>query len=182
MHGLIGCRVRGFLLFALMVSFTAGAQTKTAERPEQMFQRGQRVANAVATITGTAISPLLGVSVLGAYSYFRTPEAERRSLPFYCSPLFWIPLVLLLTLVFLKDTVGSVLPILKKPLDAVEVLIVNKAALLFAVLPVVWFEAADLQRAAAPIASLVLPAAYDTAPSATAAGMSLPFLLGTMIA
>ena len=42
----------------------------------------------------------------------------------------------------LKDTVGSAAPLLKKPLDAIEILVVNKAAFLFAVLPVVWHEAA----------------------------------------
>jgi hypothetical protein len=49
-------------------------------------------------------------------------------------------LAVLVILVMLKDTVGSAAPLLKKPLDAIEVLVVNKAALLFAVFPVVWHE------------------------------------------
>ena len=50
-------------------------------------------------------------------------------------------MAVLVILVMLKDTVGSAAPLLKKPLDAIEVLVVNKAALLFAVFPVVWHEA-----------------------------------------
>src|SRR5260370_9772177 len=106
------------------------------------LERGQQIARAVATVTGTAISPLFGVCVLGAYTYLKAPPAGRASLPFYCSPVFWIPLAVLVTLVMLKDTVGAAAPLLKKPLDAIEILVVNKAALLFAVLPVVWHEAA----------------------------------------
>src|SRR5260370_18077239 len=105
-------------------------------------ERGPQIARAVATVTGTAISPLFGVCVLGAYTYLKTSPAGRASLPFYCSPVFWIPLAVLVTLVMLKDTVGAAAPLLKKPLDAIEILGVNKAALLFAVLPVVWNEPA----------------------------------------
>ena len=53
-------------------------------------------------------------------------------------------MAVLVILVMLKDTVGSAAPLLKKPLDAIEVLVVNKAALLFAVLPVVWHEARSI--------------------------------------
>jgi hypothetical protein len=108
------------------------------------LERGQTVARAVAAITGTAVSPLFGVCILGAYSYAKTPPTQRANLPFYCSPVFWIPLAVLVALVMLKDTVGSAAPLLKKPLDAIEVLVVNKAAFLFAVLPVVWHEAAAI--------------------------------------
>jgi hypothetical protein len=110
------------------------------------LERGQQIARAVATVTGTAISPLFGVCVLGAYTYAKTPPPDRASLPFYCSPVFWIPLAVLVTLVLLKDTVGSAAPLLKKPLDAIEILVVNKAALLFAVLPVMWHEAATVSK------------------------------------
>jgi hypothetical protein len=110
------------------------------------LERGERITRAIATVTGTAISPLFGVCVLGAYTYAKTPAPERASLPFYCSPVFWIPLAVLVLLVLFKDTLGSAVPLLKKPLDAVEILVVNKAAFLFAVLPVMWHEAAAVSH------------------------------------
>src|SRR5258708_11004673 len=147
MAGRVTGRIRIWTLVA--VSFLAPLQIAgatidpAADRLDsEPLERGQQIARAVATVTGTAISPLFGVSVLGAYTYLKTPPAARSSLPFYCSPVFWIPLTFLVTLVMLKDTVGSAAPLLKKPLDAIEILIVNKAALLFAVLPVMWHEAA----------------------------------------
>jgi hypothetical protein len=106
------------------------------------LERGQEVAKAVATVTGTAISPLFGVCILGAFTYVKTSPEMRAALPFYCAPAFWIPLAVLVAMVFFKDTLGAFLPLLKKPLDAIEILVINKAALVFAVLPVVWHEAA----------------------------------------
>uniref|UniRef100_Q01WY5 Uncharacterized protein n=1 Tax=Solibacter usitatus (strain Ellin6076) TaxID=234267 RepID=Q01WY5_SOLUE len=138
--------------------------------------RGQRVARAVATVTGTAISPLFGVCVLGAYTYAITPQPHRAALPFYCAPIFWIPLAILVTLVMLKDTVGSAAPLLKKPLDAIEILVVNKAAFLFAVLPVVWHEAAAISGWRLPGGLLpesfmaFLPTVHAAAPGAVMAG------------
>lgn len=111
------------------------------------LERGQEVAKAVATVTGTAISPLFGVCILGAFTYVKTAPGMRAALPFYCAPAFWIPLAVLVAMVFFKDTLGAFLPLLKKPLDAIEILVINKAALLFAVLPVVWHEAAAVSGA-----------------------------------
>jgi len=146
--------------------------------------RGQRVARAVATVTGTAISPLFGVCVLGAYTYAVTPQPNRAALPFYCAPVFWIPLAILVILVMLKDTVGSAAPLLKKPLDAIEILVVNKAAFLFAVLPVVWHEAAAISGLRPPGGLLpegfmaFLPTVHAAAPGASAAGGSaIPIVL-----
>lgn len=149
------------------------------------LERGQQIARAVATVTGTAISPLFGVSVLGAYTYLKTPPAARASLPFYCSPVFWIPLAVLVTLVMLKDTVGSAVPLLKKPLDAVEILVVNKAAFLFAVLPVMWHEAAAISAWHFPGGVLpagILSTVYAAAPGApSASGTTIPMALAVVI-
>jgi hypothetical protein len=120
-------------------------------------------------VTGTAISPLLGVAALGAFTYAKTPQSERALLPFYCSPIFWIPIAIVLTLLVLKDTMGSAIPLMKKPLDALEVLVVNKAALLFAVLPVVWHEASLV---AGGSTVTVLPAWLS--PVVHAAGLTAP--------
>ena len=148
------------------------------------LERGQQIARAVATVTGTAISPLFGVCVLGAYTYLKAPPAGRASLPFYCSPVFWIPLAVLVTLVMLKDTVGAAAPLLKKPLDAIEILVVNKAALLFAVLPVVWHEAAAVSAWHFPGGLLpagILSTAYAAAPGApTASGSVIPMAVAVV--
>lgn len=83
---------------------------------------GVEVAQAISTITGVAISPLLGVGAIGAWKYSKTPPEKRASLPWFAQPWFWVPALLLVTLVFVKDTAGAALPTaLKKPLDIAEV-------------------------------------------------------------
>ncbi len=83
---------------------------------------GVEVAQAISTITGVAISPLLGVGAIGAWKYSKTPPEKRAGLPWFAQPWFWVPALLLVTLVFVKDTAGAALPTaLKKPLDVAEV-------------------------------------------------------------
>lgn len=108
----------------------------------QVLDRGAAIATAVGTVTSTAISPLAGVCALGIWEYWKTPEDKRAGLPFWALPVFWIPIAILLVLILLKDSVGSVAPLLKKPLDAAEVLVVNKAAVLLAAFPVVFHAVA----------------------------------------
>ncbi len=82
---------------------------------------GQQFAQSISTLTGVAISPLLGASAYGAVKYFRTPEDKRASLPWFAQPWFWMPALLLVALCFVKDTAGTALPTaLKKPLDVAE--------------------------------------------------------------
>jgi len=77
----------------------------------------------------------VGVCVLGAWEHYRTPKPEREKLPLYTRPVFWIPIGVLLILILIKDTVGGFAPLVKKPLDAAEVLLVNKASLILAAFP-----------------------------------------------
>ena len=121
----------------LLVSAAADQDDTT-----QVLSRGESITKALATVTSTAISPLLGVSVMGAWQYFRTPKAQRGQLPFFDRPYFWIPTVALLVLIFIKDTFGGFAPLIKKPLDAIEVLFVNHAALVLIVFPVVMSQVA----------------------------------------
>ncbi|HEU0009054.1 MAG TPA: hypothetical protein VFT34_04475 [Verrucomicrobiae bacterium] len=83
---------------------------------------GIEAAQAISTITGVAISPLLGVGAVGAVKYFNTPEAARGKLPWFARPWFWVPALVLVLLVCLKDVFGTTAPtILKKPFDVAEV-------------------------------------------------------------
>lgn len=89
---------------------------KTAPPP------GVGIAQTLSTITGVAISPLLGVSAVGCYQYFKAKtDAERARLPWFASPVFWVPAFIILLACFVKDSSGIVLPPgLKKPFDVAE--------------------------------------------------------------
>jgi len=83
---------------------------------------GVLLSEGISQVTGVAISPLLGVSGVGAWQYFRTPEDLRDQLPWFCHPIAWSVGAGILLLCFLKDTFGTALPaFLKKPFDVVEV-------------------------------------------------------------
>lgn len=91
-------------------------------KPSNPNPQAQKLAETVSMITGVAISPLLGVSAVGAYHYFkaRTPE-EKANLPWFANPWFWAPALALVGLCFLKDSAGIAIPsVLKKPFDMAE--------------------------------------------------------------
>ncbi len=123
-----GALVCGSLLSAPL---TTGAAEKPATK-SKASPPGVEAAQALSTLTGVAISPLLGVGVVGAVKYFRTPEAQRGRLAWFAQPWFWGPALLLVGLVFLKDALGPGLPtVVKKPLDVLE-LFENKISALLA--------------------------------------------------
>jgi hypothetical protein len=121
-----------------------GAPAPKATDTTSVVARGQAISGAVSVITSTAVSPLLGVCVLGSYEYFKASSADRARLPAYASPWFWVPVAILLILILVKDTIGGFTPMIKKPLDAVEVLMLNKASLIFIGFPVVFHQVAKL--------------------------------------
>lgn len=97
----------------LAASHAAGATDERA--------RGAEVARSITTITGVAVSPLLGVSAVGAYDYFRCPREKRDRLPWYARPAFWLPALVLVGMVAFKDVAGAAVPTgWKKPLDVAE--------------------------------------------------------------
>src|SRR5262245_1393750 len=93
-----------------------------AEAKPASAMPGAQISETLSTVTGIAISPLLGVGAVGAYQWFKAPEARRPKLPWYAQPWFWIPALLLVAVCFAKDALGPALPTaLKKPFDVAEV-------------------------------------------------------------
>lgn len=100
------------------------AASNTSAKPAAESPRvGAELASTLTQVTGVAISPLLGVSALGAYKYFTTPEADRAKLPWYCQMKYWSVGLLIVAAVAFKDASGAALPPgWKKPLDIAETL------------------------------------------------------------
>src|SRR5215467_5957668 len=137
---------RLFILAGLLVfAFVPMVQTDE-QGARQALRSGEKISTALATVTTTAISPLVGVSVIGAWRYYRTPQAQRDQLPLIQKPKFWIPIIVLLVLIFIKDTFGGFAALIKKPLDAAEVLLVNHAGLVLLAFPVVLDEVARVME------------------------------------
>ncbi len=117
------------LFFGVMVAgslvWAAGAPAVKPAKPSAAANAapGAAFASTLSQITGVAISPLLGVSAVGAYTYFRTPSEKRGSLPWYAHPAWWLCGLGLVGACACKDTLGAVLPPgWKKPLDVAETL------------------------------------------------------------
>lgn len=107
------------------------AETPAVEQKENILP-GVALSQGITEITGVAISPLLGVSSVGVWHYWKSPAAARPALPWYCQPWAWGTGFALLALCFLKDSLGTAVPgVLKKPFDMVE-LFENKVSALVA--------------------------------------------------
>jgi len=123
--------MRPFMLPAAVIALAAGcwcapaalaATPAVTTPPTNAVTPGVELAHAISEITGVAISPLLGVSAVGAWKYYhaQTPQ-QRARLPWFSQPWFWIPAFVLVGLCFLKDTLGATAPrVLKKPLDVAD--------------------------------------------------------------
>ena len=123
--------MRKYLLLAIVLVMAGGswrppaawaAAPAAAAASTNAVPPGVELARAISEITGVAISPLLGVSAVGAWKYFhaRTPQ-QRARLPWFAQPWFWIPALVLVAACVFKDTVGAAAPrALKKPLDLAD--------------------------------------------------------------
>lgn len=111
------------LSLPLLAQSAAKPEAKAGKTP------GLELAALATQVTGIAISPLLGVSAVGAWQYFKadTPEA-KAGLPWFANPAFWAMGLLVVGAVAAKDAAGATLPPgWKKPLDILET-IENKAS------------------------------------------------------
>ncbi len=108
---------------ALLFAVDASAAITSPPPVKNPPPPGVGIANTLSTITGVAISPLLGVSAVGCYQYFQAQDdlEKKAKLPWFAHPLFWFPGLLLVVACFLKDSAGITLPVtLKKPFDVAE--------------------------------------------------------------
>jgi hypothetical protein len=109
------------LALCSVLAFAVPAQAETRKKEKTP---GTELAAMASQVTGIAISPLLGVSGVGAYQWLQadTPE-EKARLPWFAQVSFWLPALLLVGVCAFKDTIAAVAPPgWKKPLDVAETL------------------------------------------------------------
>ena len=80
----------------------------------------QKVAAKAAELTGVAVSPLLGLCMVGWLDVIRMPKRELGHLPWFKSPPFLLFVTLLLCAITFKDTFGEILGPFKIPLDQLD--------------------------------------------------------------
>jgi hypothetical protein len=103
--------------------FAATMPTKKVGEKEESATPVVEASKTIAAITGIAISPLLGTGVYGAYKFVKANEAQRASLPWFASPAFFVPALLIAAVCAAKDSFGVVFPPgWKKPIDIAEML------------------------------------------------------------
>jgi hypothetical protein len=145
-------------LLALAAPAPAAISTTKISDPNP---QAKKIAETVSLITGVAISPLLGVSAVGAYHYFKASPDERADLPWFANPWFWAPALLLVGACFLKDSAGIAIPtVLKKPFDMAEA-VENKISGLVAT------------AAFVPVAAAIFESHTHSPPSASLAAAGL---------
>ncbi|HZI07856.1 MAG TPA: hypothetical protein VEZ71_27805, partial [Archangium sp.] len=150
------------------VSASRGGRELASAPVEQLALDGRTLSRQLATLTGVAMSPLLGMGLMGASAYLQAPVDTRASLPWHLQPWTWGPGLLLVLCVALKDSLLALpgFSFLKKPLDAAEV-VENKVSGAVAMPFVAKSAAAAL---ALPLAATVAGAAQLALPAAHAAG------------
>lgn len=116
------------LLCALIAAplWAAGNPVASVATPKnEKAVLGVQLASTLAQITGIAISPMLGVSALGAYKWVEAGDDPQKqaALPWFAHPMYWVTGLLIVGAVALKDSAGAALPPgWKKPLDVAETL------------------------------------------------------------
>lgn len=157
-------RCAPLVLLALMIGLIVTPLWAAAEEtPAKPTNRGPgaSIATTLTTVTGMAISPLLGAGGYGMFQWMAAKKHETpvETLPWYAQVSFWLPALGLVGLVAAKDSLGAVVPPgFKKPLDVLET-IENKASGLVAAGAVVPFTMASLSNL---IASHVPTATHHT--------------------
>ncbi|MDX1501133.1 MAG: hypothetical protein R3325_02140, partial [Thermoanaerobaculia bacterium] len=172
-----------------LAAVAVAAQTAPPPAPGGQRLPGVELAQTLATATGIAISPLFGVSAVGAWRYLQAEPVERQALPWFASMWFWVPGLLVSFLLVSKDLLLGFLPGVKKPLDALDVLEDKVSAVLAipAVVPMfasAFAGVASAPATAGPVAQQAGAAALswlDDLPGATALGIGSVVLVAAFL-
>jgi hypothetical protein len=122
--------VLALTLAVIFAPFALAAETKSAAgAPAPAPSSAMPWVGAISTVTGIAISPLLGTGAYGAYQWLNAKDdAAKAALPWYAQWSFFLPALLIVGACAAKDALGAVVPPgFKKPLDVLET-IENKAS------------------------------------------------------
>jgi hypothetical protein len=125
-HATVKALLCGALLTLSFVGFAwaqAPADPLARRETVNLISGGQKLALGMTQVVGVSVSPLFGITGLGAYGYYKAPQPQRADLPWFNQPAFWGPAVLLLLVIMFKDVLTTAFPplqALKKPLDALE--------------------------------------------------------------
>ena len=147
MNRLVPPLVLAFTLAVLLAPFALAADVAKAAPAGADRSPAAPIAGAISTVTGMAISPLLGTGAYGAYQWAAAKDdAARAALPWYAQWTFFGPALLIVGLCAAKDALGAAVPPgFKKPLDVLET-IENKATGLVAAGAVVPFTMAAVSK------------------------------------
>ena len=94
------------------------------------YTRAERLMQSFSMITGLAVSPALGAGAMSAWRWWKTPRELRDELPFYCHPWFFLALLAVAALFMVNGWLGTLFPLLEKPMQIVEQFDTRLAALM----------------------------------------------------
>ena len=142
------------------------------------YSRAERLMQSFSMITGLAVSPALGAGAMSAWRWWKTPRELRDELPFYCHPWFFLALLAVAALFMVNGWLGSLFPLLEKPMQLVEQFETRLAALMAT--PLLFDILAELvpeaNGAAAAAREAVLSAGFAFPEVDLFLGLSLAFL------
>ena len=147
MKRLVPPLVLAFTLAVILAPFALAADAAKAAAAPVDRSPAAPLAGAISTVTGMAISPMLGTGAYGDYKWATAKDAAARAaLPWYAQWTFFGPALLIVGACAAKDALGAVVPPgLKKPLDVLET-IENKATGLVAAGAVVPFTMSAVSK------------------------------------
>ena len=99
--------LRFFVAVLFMLAVSAFAQEKPEGLQNQevndYFSERGKFADTLATLTGTAVNPLLISGVIGVYKYYTAPDEAKNLLPWYYKPWFWTICLVLVALAYIPS-------------------------------------------------------------------------------
>jgi hypothetical protein len=116
-----------FIILALVVPLCSfGAEydglhqvERNAGSLDAYMKKGADISLKLTELTGVALSPLVGLVVVGGIEYYKAKK-QGEPIRWYFSLWFMGVIAFILILITLKDTIGELAPFFKKPLDALD--------------------------------------------------------------